>query len=60
MEKINTVKSLFPHLPERLAGLEELASGRTNALQDTRPPGLEGKHPICFASGGSVGGRQES
>jgi starch phosphorylase len=25
MEKINTVKPLFPHLPERLAGLEELA-----------------------------------
>ena len=25
MEKINTVKPLFPHLPERLAGLDELA-----------------------------------
>jgi glycogen phosphorylase len=25
MEKINAVKPLFPHLPERLAGLEELA-----------------------------------
>jgi starch phosphorylase len=25
MEKINTMQSLFPHLPERLAGLEELA-----------------------------------
>ena len=25
MEKMNTVQPLFPHLPERLAGLEELA-----------------------------------
>ena len=25
MEKINTVQPLFPHLPERLAGLEDLA-----------------------------------
>jgi starch phosphorylase len=25
MEKMNTIQSLFPHLPERLAGLEELA-----------------------------------
>ena len=25
MEKINTVQPLFPHLPKRLAGLEELA-----------------------------------
>ena len=24
MEKMNPVKPLFPHLPERLAGLEEL------------------------------------
>ena len=25
MEKINTGQPLFPHLPQRLAGLEELA-----------------------------------
>jgi len=25
MEKMNTVQPLFPHLPERLAGLDELA-----------------------------------
>jgi starch phosphorylase len=25
MEKMNTVQPLFPHLPERLAGLEVLA-----------------------------------
>jgi len=25
MEKMNTVQPLLPHLPERLAGLEELA-----------------------------------
>jgi starch phosphorylase len=25
MEKMNTVKPLFPHLPQRLAGLEDLA-----------------------------------
>ena len=25
MEKMNTVQTLFPNLPERLAGLEELA-----------------------------------
>jgi len=31
MKKMNTVQPLFPHLRERLAGLVELASGRTNA-----------------------------
>jgi hypothetical protein len=28
MEKMNTVKPLFPHLPKRLAGLEALAENR--------------------------------
>jgi hypothetical protein len=38
MEKMNTIQSLFPHLPERLAGSEVLFKKSAKTLEENNGP----------------------
>ena len=55
--KHNIPSVLVTHHDGEVAGTFSQSDGLNALITVT---GIKKKHPICFASGGSVGGRQES